>query len=472
MADPLTQLQQRLNQPWLMGANSRQFSELVQQRLHALTSCAHGDRPLTVLLLESDPTDFLAGFFAACAAQCSVFLGNPHWTAADHQRVLAVAHPDLIWSNGTTEWLAPTTSFLPPSASFLPPSSSYVLIPTGGSSGQVRFAIHTWDTLLAAVTGFKTYFPQHPINSCCVLPLYHVSGLMQALRSFVSGGTLAVLPFKSLETGTQLPVDLANFDPADFFLSLVPTQLQRLLRSPQQMAWLAQFHTVFLGGAPAWAELLTQARQQQIRLAPTYGMTETAAQIATLKPDDFLQGQSGCGQVLPHAQISICDQDGNCLGANQIGRVVIRSDSLAWGYVGDRLFPRDRFEPDDLGYVDDRGGLHIVGRSSDKIITGGENVFASEVEAAIRATGLVQDVCVFGVGDRHWGEVVTAFYVPSQPAVEAAQLSQALQPLLSKFKQPKRWVAVPQIPRSPHGKINRQQLQAGLPNGQPDHVNL
>lgn len=457
MADPLTQLQQRLNQPWLIGADSCQFSELVQQRLHTLTSGAHGDRPFTVLLLESDPTAFLAGFFAACAAQCSVFLGNPHWTAAEQQQALTLSNPDLIWSNGTTEWLAPTTAFLRP-------PTACVLIPTGGSSGQVRFAIHTWDTLIAAVTGFKTYFPQHPINSCCVLPLYHVSGLMQALRSFVSGGTLAVLPFKSLETGTRLPSELADFDPADFFLSLVPTQLQRLLRSPQPIAWLAQFHTVFLGGAPAWAELLTQARQHQIRLAPTYGMTETAAQIATLKPDDFLHGQSGCGQVLPHAQISICDQGGNCLGANQIGRVVIRSDSLAWGYVGDRLFC-GRFEPDDLGYVDDCGGLHIVGRSSDKIITGGENVFASEVEAAIRATGLVQDVCVFGVGDRHWGEVVTAFYVPSQPAVEAAQLCTALQPMLSKFKQPKRWVAVSQIPRSPQGKINRQQLQAGLPSG-------
>jgi len=105
-----------------------------------------------------------------------------------------------------------------------------------------------------------------------------------------------------------------------------------------------------------------------------------------------------------------------------------------------------------------------VGRSSDKIITGGENVFASEVEAAIRTTGLVKDVCVVGVGDRHWGEIVTAFYVPSHNTTELNQLSRALQPILSKFKQPKRWIAVTQIPRNAQGKINRQQLQSCLPD--------
>lgn len=462
MADPLTQLQQRLNEPWLIGADNRKFSELVQQRLQTLADCPPAGRPHTVLLLESDATDFLAGFFAACAAQCCVYLGNPHWTATDYQQVMTLAKPDLIWSNGTTEWLPPA-SILQPST-FPCPAFPAILIPTGGSSGQVRFAIHSWDTLTAAVAGFSRYFAQNPVNSCCVLPLHHVSGLMQALRSFISGGTLAIFPFKSLEMGTGSLIDLATFEPADFFLSLVPTQLQRLLRSPQSTAWLAQFHTVFLGGAPAWTELLTQARQHHIRLAPTYGMTETAAQVATLKPEDFLQGQYSCGQALPHAQISICDELGNRLDPDQIGRVVIRADSLAWGYMGDRPFSAGHFEPDDLGYLDDSGALHIVGRSSDKIITGGENVFASEVEAAIRATGLVQDVCVVGVGDRDWGEVVTAFYVPHHPTTKTAQLSMALESMLSKFKQPKRWVAVLQIPRNAQGKINRQQFQSSLPS--------
>jgi len=73
------------------------------------------------------------------------------------------------------------------------------MIPTGGSSGQIRFAIHTWETLMASVRGFQQYFQLNQVNSLCVLPLYHVSGLMQFLRSFTTGGSF--LPFKQLSDG-------------------------------------------------------------------------------------------------------------------------------------------------------------------------------------------------------------------------------------------------------------------------------
>jgi len=87
---------------------------------------------------------------------------------------------------------------------------------------------------------------------------------------------------------------------------------------------------VLLGGAPAWSTLLEQARRHGIRLAPTYGMTETASQIATLKPEDF--GTNNCGQVLPHAKVTIRTSTGHLLGANQTGIITIAADSLALGY--------------------------------------------------------------------------------------------------------------------------------------------
>ena len=74
------------------------------------------------------------------------------------------------------------------------------MIPTGGSSGQIKFAIHTWETLKASVQGFTEYFQLKQVNSFCVLPLYHVSGLMQFMRSFTTGGKLAIIPFKTLES--------------------------------------------------------------------------------------------------------------------------------------------------------------------------------------------------------------------------------------------------------------------------------
>jgi len=267
------------------------------------------------------------------------------------------------------------------------------------------------------------------------LPLYHVSGLMQFLRSLLTNGEFVISSSKNL--------NFSVINPSKFFLSLVPTQLQRLLQNSSSTSELSQFQTVLLGGAPAWAELLKTARHHQIRLAPTYGMTETASQIATLKPDDFLQGKTGCGQVLPHAQISIAEN----------GAIAIQSQSLALGYYP-QLFSTSLFQTDDLGYFDAAEYLHIVGRSSQKIITGGENVFPAEVEAAIRASGLVEDVYVLGLAEPHWGEMIVAVYVPVNARVTVLMMQIFLDQELSKYKHPKQWIRIEKLPRNAQGKVN------------------
>ena len=327
------------------------------------------------------------------------------------------------------------------------------MIPTGGSSGKIRFAIHTWETLIASVNGFRQYFALKQVNSFCVLPLYHVSGLMQFMRSFTTGGRLVVLPFKALEIGNT-----TDINPAEYFISLVPTQLQRLLQ--HQYHWLAEFQTVLLGGAPAWKELLETARHCRIRLAPTYGMTETASQIVTLKPDDFLNGNNSSGQVLPHVSVTIRSPKGEILEAKNLGTIAIESNSLFIGYYSEEnQIKTTLFQADDLGYFDEKGYLHIIGRNSNKIVTGGENVFPSEVEAAIQSTNLVIDVCVIGLPDRHWGQVVTAIYIPKHAKVSTDILKTALEHKLCKFKRPKYWFPVESLPRNAQGKVNREKLK-------------
>jgi o-succinylbenzoate---CoA ligase len=272
------------------------------------------------------------------------------------------------------------------------------------------------------------------VNSCCVLPLYHVSGLMQFLRSLFTNGNLVISNYKDLSHNNDLSL-------GNYFLSLVPTQLQKIIANPV----LSDFQTILLGGAPAWPQLLDTARQQHLRLAPTYGMTETASQVVTLKPDDFLQGKTGCGQVLPHAQVRIGEPD---------GRIEIQARSLALGYYGDRMFD-GVFQTDDLGFFDAEGYLHLVGRDSQKIITGGENVFPVEVESAIWASGLVKDVYVLGMPDEEWGEVITAVYVPGS-GITAEMILERIRPALSRYKLPKRWVAVADLPRNAQGKVSVQ----------------
>ncbi|PZV10903.1 MAG: 2-succinylbenzoate-CoA ligase [Leptolyngbya sp.] len=453
--------QERAEEDWLIGQESRAFFELTSQTIAELNQekARSPHRPI-IFLAESDPIHFLAKFIAVCATDCHLFLCNPTWIASEWAQVLALVQPTLIYEKSTlsSRLIAPLnldTRYLTPGTRYL--ASPLICIPTGGSSGTIRFAMHTWDTLIASVAGFQHYFGVEQIHSCCVLPLYHVSGLMQFVRSLISGGKLVLIPYKSLEL-SHLP-----FDPADFFLSLVPTQLQRLLDSPI----LPHFKTILLGGAPAGAELLEQARRLHIPLAPTYGMTETASQVATLKPADFLQGMTGCGQALPHAQITVHSiTTGKVLGANHTGRVAIAAKSLALGYYPNPLSD-STFSTDDLGWLDERGYLHIVGRQSDKIITGGENVFPAEVEAAILATGLVQDVGVIGVSDRQWGEAIAAVYVPTAANLTVPALKSALEKRLSKFKLPKHWIAVEQLPRNAQGKLNRQELHHLVPPTDP-----
>ncbi len=464
--------QKRLVDHWLISDNSHQFTQLSQELFEKF---AQQDKPPVILLAEAEPVKFIAGFIAAVAANCPVFLCNPHWVEQEWQQVFYLVQPDLILGQPPSfPFPTPTlkggaTGTKPACAGFENDLISVrvacaqrirgsaapavqIMIPTGGSSGKIRFAIHTWETLMASVKGFQQYFGKTAINSFCVLPLDHVSGLMQCLRSFTTGGKLVIRPFKSI------PGD-GNNDVTNFFISLVPTQLQRLLE--KHSSWLSRFETVLLGGAPAWDSLLSTARNYNIPLALTYGMTETASGIVTLKPADFLAGNNSCGRVLPHAQVTITGPDGERLDVNQTGAIAIDAESLTLGYYGGDIETQSAafsMGTDDIGYFDPQGYLHIVGRQSHKIITGGKNVFPAEVEAALLATELVSDVCAIGLPDVQWGEVVTVVYVPKSDHVSIDRLQRAIADKLSKYKRPKHWVAVDSLPRNGQGKVNRELL--------------
>ena len=422
------------NHDWLICDHSQELPKIATELYLKLTQLSNPK----IIIAEKSPVRFLGSFIAACAAKCPVFLCNPDWSQDEWEQVFNLIQPDIV--------LGIDYHF---SKSQIPnyelPITNTIMIPTGGSSGKIKFAIHTWQTLTTSVQGFTEYFQINAVNSFCVLPLYHVSGLMQFMRSFTTGGKLVITSSKTLEN-SQLP----NINPHDFFISLVPTQLQKFLQNPALTQWLSKFSTVLLGGAPPWEELLEKARYHQIRLAPTYGMTETASQIATLKPDDFLQGKFNSGKVLPHVKIIIDNSPGN---------INIQTQSLALGYYPQIWENRNNFIVDDLGFLDHQGYLHIIGRNSDKIITGGENVYPTEIESAIRRTQMVIDVCVIGIADKYWGQALTAIYIPKDRNISPREIQTQIKNQLSKFKIPKHWISLPNLPRNTQGKINRQQLQ-------------
>jgi O-succinylbenzoic acid--CoA ligase len=272
---------------------------------------------------------------------------------------------------------------------------------------------------------------------------------MQLVRALITEARLSLADWHAVEAGTARP------DREGVFLSLVPTQLHRLLEDRAATDWLRRCRAVFLGGAAAWPALLERAHAVRIPLAPAYGMTETAAQVCCLKPDEFLSGRSGVGRALPHARLSVVDDEERPVAAGKTGRIRVESEALFLGYQGELGRRGDGYVTTDLGSMDADGYLTVAGRSGDTINTGGEKVMPTEVEAAIREVGLVEDVVVCGRSDPEWGEVVCALVVSSRFPGEIEARSR-LKPLLASHKIPRRWILIEKVPRNALGKLDRK----------------
>ncbi|MEL6158356.1 MAG: AMP-binding protein [Cyanobacteria bacterium J06627_32] len=487
------------------------YAEALAQKLSERSASQLSPYPL-LLVCDRHPVRTAAAFWAALLAGWEVALTNPDWGRAEWQSVSQLLHPRLWlmepdnnhflshWNypiepiaeadslfgqrlfaatgsggKGDSDASVPTVHKSIPSVHKA--QTLRILIPTGGSSGQVKFVCHSWTSLMASVEGFCKFFQTRSeqseqgetlharsIKSFCVLPVYHVSGLMQVLRAAASGGKILFAPFCQL-AATMPPL----VEPRGWFISLVPTQLTRLIQA-NKAPWLSGFQAVLLGGAPAWPDLLAQARKHRIPVCLSYGMTETAAMVTALSPQAFLEGCTSSGWPMPHAKVRI-EQAGRSMPTGQLGQVVIFSGAIAQGYypLDSSIFTDSTFYTDDMGYFSADGQLHLTGRLSNKIISGGENIFPAEVEAALRATGQVADVCVLGLPHPDWGEAVTAAYVPSSTEVSPASLKIALSqnadsqspqqsPPLSRYKHPKQWFALSSLPRNAQGKINRAAL--------------
>ncbi|HEY5078426.1 MAG TPA: AMP-binding protein [Opitutaceae bacterium] len=355
-------------------------------------------------------------FAQAVADGGDLFLGDPSWRSVERGQLARLLGAG---AGGDRGWL---------------------MIPSGGAGGGLKFARHDGGTIAAAVKGFCAHFGMERVHSVSVLPLHHVSGFMAWMRSALTGGRFVPWAWGDVEAG-RFPE--GPFDEA--CISLVPTQLQRLLSSADAVRWLRSFRIVFVGGGPAWDGLLDEAAGLELPLSPSYGATETAAMVAALRPGEFLVGSRGCGTALPHARIDIAEG----------GVVRVSGESVFRGY-----FPEFREERSwttgDLGSIDPHGNLTIHGRLDDLILTGGKKVAPAEVEEALRSSGEFEDVAVIGMQDPEWGQVVVACH-PHSHRLDHGRIDAALS-LLASYKHPKRYASIEPWPRNSQGKVNRATL--------------
>jgi O-succinylbenzoic acid--CoA ligase len=378
-----------------------------------------------VVVEERESERFMAAFAEAVAAGGTVFVADPSWGAAERTQLAALLQSQIASCGSRSE-------------------QGWLCLPTGGTSGTLRLARHDQDTLSAAVRGCSGHFQVRQINAIGVLPLHHVSGLMAWIRCALTGGRYLPCRWEEMEGGHW-----PETGKGDWFLSLVPTQLQRLLDRPEAAERLQRFRAVFVGGGPVWPELLDRAAEARLPLAPGYGMTETAAMVAALRPEEFLAGRRGCGSALPHARFEL-DADGG---------IQIAAESLFRGY-----YPLWReagpWQTEDLGRRDEHGSLHVIGRRDAVIITGGEKVEPGEVEAALRATGQFADVAVIGMPDAAWGEAVVACYPAGLKEPDISAVGQHIAGQLAPHKRPKHYICLAAWPRNDQGKVNRRELAA------------
>jgi O-succinylbenzoic acid--CoA ligase len=264
----------------------------------------------------------------------------------------------------------------------------------------------------------------------CPIPLTHVGGLSVPMRSAIYA-TTAVL-HRRFDTEAVL-TELMDPGRRITMVSLVPTMLARLLDAglerPPTLRW------ALLGGGPIPASLLERARLAGVPVAPSYGMTEACSQIATH------------GWPLPAVELRI--------SGGEPGEVIVRGPMVSVGALADDGW----LHTGDVGRFDERSRLQIVGRISDTIVTGGENVAPAEVEAVLLEHSAVADAAVHGRADPEWGEAVVATVVLRDGAgVPAEALHAHCAARLASFKVPKRFEFAARLPRNDSGKLLRREL--------------
>jgi len=418
---------EQLSRDWIEGISGEDFCAKVQDR------CARfGEATGAVVIAKKDPVHFAVEFFAAVAAGQPIVLANPSWGAYERKEF------EALIEQGTQ----PEELGVPPLGGQCRESDRLkaglqlrtILVPTGGSAGGVKLAIHTWESLEAGCHGVQDFLGGGSIDSCCVLPLYHVSGLMQLLRAYHTGGHIR---FDEDEVAGRC-------------LSYVPTQLQRALADSKCIQKITTARAIFVGGAAMPSALVEKARELKLPIISVYGMTETAAMVAAIPAEEFLSNSQAGALPIGDAQIEI----------DPCGRIRIQSPALFKGYHGRPPVDLSQgYLTDDEGYFDEQGRLHVTGRVDRLIMSGGEKIDPQEVEDAICQMDSVQECLAVGIPDSEWGQRLVAFYVPDFPGVDASALLKRLKVELVGYKIPKQLVSVPNLPLNQQGKIDLKKIE-------------
>jgi len=349
------------------------------------------------------------------------------------------------------------------------------IIATSGSSGEAKAAVHTWGNHFYSAQGSNEIIPLTSSDRWLLsLPLYHVSGVAITVRCLVSGAALVI--------ATDMDMMAAIERGKVTHVSLVSTQLQRLLADEKNHVLLRSLKVILLGGSAIPRTLIEQSIHLGLNIYLSYGLTEMSSQVATGK---VTQLDQACVRALPYRQISISRE----------GEILVKGEVLFKGYVaGSKLhlplvsnviptssavIPASSavipakagihnkndlwFSTGDMGQIDKHGCLTVTGRRDNMFISGGENIHPEEIEKALLSIKGIAQAIVVPKEDKEFGQRPIAFIKFSAEPLAEEHIIRCLQAELPRFKVPIAFFPWPQNLISQGIKISRQEFLNILP---------
>ncbi|GAA4697604.1 AMP-binding protein [Pseudonocardia yuanmonensis] len=412
---------------------------------------------------SADQADFLT------TVGCRRILHHPDLAdrAAELEKLVDGLEPSQPF--GADDWLVPAG----PRVSDRPFEAGGVamLLPTGGTTGRSKAVPITHRQIHLMCLGFQIHLREpDPPRYLCATPMTHAAGLV-CFPTLAQGGRVVV------HDGVVPEQVLGSIERNRISTTfLPPTALYKLLADPKVRGYdYSSLRQFLIAGAPLAPDRLAEAVEVfGPVMTQTFGQAEApllctvheTTEIARAAADPALGRRlASCGRPSALARIEIMDDDGNLLGPGESGEIVVRSDLVFDGYWQDpdataqTRRPGGWYGTGDVGLRDADGFVYIVDRKKDMIITGGFNVFPSEVEAFLHTFPSVDDCAVIGLPDPKWGEAVTAV-IEARPGhlIDPNELIAACKAHLGSVKAPKR-VIVRALPRSGIGKVLKRALR-------------
>ena len=319
---------------------------------------------------------------------------------------------------------------------------------TSGSMGANKAVLHSFYNHYYSARMSNRNLELNPGDRWLLsLPLFHVSGLGILFRCLLSGATIAV---PDHDEAIDQAIERLNIT----HISVVPTQLYRLLQTQRGRNALAHLRGILLGGAPIPADLIRKSMAARLPIYTTYGLTETTSQVTATRPGETGATLYTAGRPHVVGSLRIVDD----------GEIQVRGDALFRGYViGNRvelpLTSDGWFETGDLGSLDEHGNLHVHGRKDNMFISGGENIQPEEIEKELCEIDGIEQAIVVPVPDDEYGARPVAFLrtrdgVPMPGRIVKAVLAETL----PGFKIPTAFLPWPQRSDLQVFKVNRKEM--------------